>query len=80
MDQRLRLRAGAESEARRLGLRGWARNNPDGSVEIMAEGERSALEELLGWCSHGPAGASVSRVENEWLEYSGEMRGFVIRR
>lgn len=72
------FRAGAQMEARKLGVHGWARNRPDGSVEILAEGGRSELEALLGWCSHGPAGASVSRIEHEWSEASGEFDSFGI--
>lgn len=73
------FRAGTQSEARKLGLVGWVRNVPDGAVEVMAEGERPALEKLLGWCSHGPAGASVSKTEHEWLEAKGEFRDFRVR-
>lgn len=74
------FRAGAQSEATRLGLVGWVRNLPEGSVEVVAEGEHDALKKLLEWCSHGPAGAGVSRVEEEWLPQSGEFRGFTIIR
>jgi acylphosphatase len=73
------FRAGAQDEARRLGLKGWVRNTPDGSVEVMAEGSRAALEELLEWCAHGPAGAAVSRIKEEWLQASGEFRDFKVR-
>ncbi len=74
------FRAGAASEARRIGgISGWVRNNPDGSVEVIAEGERKALDSLLDWCSHGPAGAAVSGLKHEWLAYSGEFRDFTIK-
>jgi acylphosphatase len=73
------FRAGAQSEARRLGLSGYARNMDDGSVEVLAEGAKSALDELLEWCHKGPAGASVSEVKFEWMEATGEFKGFRIR-
>lgn len=73
------FRAGTQTEARRLGLVGWVRNTEDGRVEVLAEGERSALEKLLEWCSHGPAGASVTKTEHEWLESKNEFRDFWIR-
>jgi len=73
------FRAGAQSEARKLGLAGWVRNSQDGAVEVMAEGERPALEKLLEWCSHGPAGASVSKIEHEWLKAEGEYTDFRVR-
>lgn len=72
------FRAGVQSEARRLGLRGWVRNLPDGSVEAVAEGERKALEKLLEWCGHGPDGASVSEVRIRWEAASGKLAGFRI--
>jgi acylphosphatase len=73
------FRAGTISEARRLGLTGWVRNLPDGSVEVVAEGGHGALEALLDWCSHGPAGASVSGVKSEWLLASGLYGDFSVR-
>jgi len=46
-----------------LGLTGHARNLPDGSVEVLACGDRSAVAELARWLSVGPQMAAVSRVE-----------------
>ncbi len=74
------FRAGVQGEALRLGAGGWARNVTDGSVEVMAEGEAQKLEELLAWCMHGPAGASVSHCEYEWLADKGEFDSFEIIR
>jgi len=73
------FRAGARGEAQKLSLTGWVRNTDDGSVEVMAEGERDALEQLLQWCYHGPAGASVSNVVYVWLESTGEFSDFHVR-
>jgi acylphosphatase len=70
------FRASTEAEARRLGLTGWVRNRPDGSVEVVAEGPKAKLEELLAWCRHGPPRAQVDRVEVEWGEAGGEFSGF----
>ncbi|HOK26280.1 MAG TPA: acylphosphatase [Bacteroidales bacterium] len=41
-------------EARRLGIKGYVRNMPDGSVYIEAEGDREQLEALVRWCNEGP--------------------------
>ena len=49
-------------EARRLGLRGVARNLPDGSVEVVAHGAASGLEELRMWLQRGPSEAKVAEV------------------
>ena len=73
------FRAGVQNEAKKLGLAGWVRNLPDGSVEALAEGEKGKLEKLLEWCSHGPAGASVSKVEHKWLEKEEGLKNFRIR-
>jgi len=42
---------------------GWVRNNWDGTVEAVFEGERAAVERLIAYCHEGPRGASVDRVE-----------------
>jgi len=73
------FRSGTQSEAQKLGLKGWVRNVDDGSVEIMAEGERPQLGLFLEWCSRGPEGASVSDVQYEWLEGAGTFHDFRIR-
>jgi acylphosphatase len=77
--QRVFFRAATEKEARRLGLCGWVRNCPDGSVELLAEGTRTALEELVAWCGHGPARAVVENVASSWQEYRGEFKEFSVR-
>ena len=50
-------------EARRLGLTGWVRNRPDGSVEAVADGPADALDALVRWANHGPPAAAVTRVD-----------------
>ena len=51
-------------QGRRLGLAGWARNLPDGAVEVVAEGQEEAVRALRTWSEHGPPGARVTRVED----------------
>jgi acylphosphatase len=50
-------------EAERLGVRGVARNLPDGSVEVIAHGTREAVESLREWLHRGPPGARVAAVQ-----------------
>lgn len=50
-------------EAHRLNVRGWVSNLPDGSVEVVADGPSSSLEQLEQALAHGPRSADVSGVE-----------------
>jgi acylphosphatase len=45
------------------GVAGWVRNNPDGSVEAVFEGDPQAVEEMLDFCHQGPDRAEVERVD-----------------
>jgi acylphosphatase len=57
---------------------GWVRNNPDGTVEAVFEGDAEAVERLVTLCHEGPRGARVDRVEVS--EESPEGRsGFAVR-
>ena len=56
------FRQSTRLEARRLGLRGSARNLPDGSVEVWAQGSSVALDALHQWLKHGPPHARVDSV------------------
>lgn len=56
------FRASTRDEAQRLGLRGWVRNEADGSVSIEAEGDQEALDQLVVWCHRGPKRARVTDV------------------
>lgn len=73
------FRANAQNQAKKLGIFGWIRNLEDGSVEVLAEGEKEELEKLLEWCSHGPSDASVSKIDHEWLENKNEFSDFKIK-
>ncbi len=66
-----------ETRARFLRLAGYVRNLPDGrAVEVIAEGPRAALEQLLEHVREGPAMSRVDAVDTEWGEPSGEYRDF----
>jgi acylphosphatase len=56
------FRHSARLEARRLDIRGIARNLPDGSVEVLAQGGAGAVEELRVWLQRGPEEARVVEV------------------
>jgi len=73
------FRASTKDEANRIGVTGWVRNLPDGSVEAVFEGERLKVEEIVGWCHRGPSGARVSKVDIDWEPYKKEFGHFDIR-
>lgn len=56
------FRAGAQQEAQRLGLDGYARNLSDGTVEVLACGDKEAIAELKEWLWQGPPLAEVTDI------------------
>lgn len=66
-------------QARRLGVRGWVRNRPDGRVEAEVEGERRDVEALVAWCRRGPPAAEVDDVEVGFAPHVGDLDGFSAR-
>jgi acylphosphatase len=68
-----------QKKANELGVNGWVRNRWDGTVELTAEGERDALEQLLAAVRRGPSGARVLSLDEQWLPASGEFSGFRVK-
>jgi len=64
--------------ARPLGLRGWVRNLPDGTVEVTAEGDPGPLDSLVAVLRRGPRGAHVTGVDVDWDEPRGDLGTFGI--
>lgn len=58
------FRDSTRQTARNLELTGYARNMPDGSVEVLGCGSAEALDELESWLQHGPRTAKVANVES----------------
>lgn len=63
--QGVHYRASARKVAEGLGITGWVRNLPNGSVEAVATGTEDRLAKFIEWCRTGPSGASVSAVDTE---------------
>ncbi len=59
-------------KAGELGITGFARNEPDGTVYMEAEGDEKALSNFLEWSKHGPESAKVEKVES----LPGDVKGF----
>ena len=69
----------ARREAAARGLSGGARNLSDGTVEVVAEGDRPALEAFVQALWRGPTAAAVERVDCEWSAADGTSSGFGVR-
>jgi len=69
----------AMQRARELGVTGYARNLWDESVEVVAEGQRQAVEELLAFLRVGPRAAFVTDVDVQWLAATDEFERFEVR-
>lgn len=78
--QGVSYRASTASEARRLGVVGWVRNRPDGTVELEAEGPEERVARLLEWCKDGPPAADVAQVAVEELSPVGTDTKFLVTR
>ncbi|MDG6078608.1 acylphosphatase [Erythrobacter litoralis] len=61
--------------ARSLGLAGWVRNRPDGTVEAQLEGASDAVERMIAAMHDGPPRADVERIEQRQIEPEG-LSGF----
>ncbi len=72
-------RASTVAEARALRLAGYARNLPDGSVEVVAAGPLDDLQRLVDYLHRGPDLARVTGVELDWNDRSETARPFGIR-
>jgi acylphosphatase len=72
-------RASTKEVADPLGLKGFVRNEPDGSVYIEAEGDEALLEKFIAWCKQGPRMAIVDHVDITEVAWTG-FQNFDVRR
>lgn len=70
--QMVLFRHSTKEIAQKLGLKGFVRNEPDGSVYIEVEGSEGPLRELISWCYGGPEAARVDNVDI----HEGQMQNF----
>jgi len=66
-------------QAESLGLTGWVANRWGGAVEVVAEGPRADLQALLDWLGYGPPSATVTGVQADWEQATGEDTAFRVR-
>lgn len=69
-------RAFCAHEASMLGLSGYARNLPDGRVQVLAEGDEGTLRQFIERLREGPPLSHVSGVTFRWEDHTGEYVGF----
>lgn len=72
------FRFSTQREAVALGLTGWVANQADRSVEVVAEGPRDALDQLLRYLRRGPTSAQVTHVQHDFLPATHEFDDFHI--
>lgn len=78
--QGVNFRWHTRQRANQLGLTGWVRNLPGGRrVEVVAEGPRELLGELVSYLYHGPPSSVVEEVEVDWTEATNELTDFGVR-
>lgn len=73
------FRAFVVERARQLNLAGYVRNLYNGEVEVVAEGNKTQLEEMVHSLKAGPPAARVDRISLQWSKYSGLYESFTIR-
>lgn len=69
----------AQTKAKGYRLTGWAKNLPDGRVEVVCEGEKGLILDFIKELKIGPPAAHVTSVNIDWQEYTGEFEDFKIR-
>ena len=77
--QGVNFRYYTQLRAQELGVTGYVRNRWDRTVEVVAEGEREAVEKLLEFIKVGPRGALVQRVHSQWQDPTGQFEYFEVR-
>ncbi|MGD9851372.1 MAG: acylphosphatase [Nitrospirales bacterium] len=72
------FRAFVQLQATNLGLDGWVRNRPNGTVESEVEGERAAIDTFLERVREGPTLSRVEMVQVDWAEANRQTKGFLV--
>lgn len=77
--QGVNFRYYTQLRAQELGVTGYVRNKWDRTVEVVAEGEREAVEKLLEFIKVGPRAAVVLQVDSQWQDPTGQFKHFEVR-
>ena len=71
-------RKSAKEKALDLGMTGFVRNLPDGSVEIVAQAKKETLDSFIAWCFQGPELSNVTNIEVNFREISRVFKDFEV--
>jgi len=77
--QNVNFRYSTKQLAEKLNLTGWVRNLENEGVEILANGNKDDLKQLLEWAHHGPNNAKVENIEYEWINKKYDFDKFEIK-
>ncbi len=77
--QMVLYRDSTRRKAVKLGLVGWVKNEKDGTVMILAQGEEEKLKELIDWSKNGPMLARVDKIDIDWQEATSQFDKFEIK-
>ncbi len=77
--QMVLYRDSARRRAKKLELVGYVMNQSDGTVEVIAEGEKEKLEEFINWCYNGPILAKVEKINIDWKKATDQFDNFKIK-
>lgn len=64
--------------ADRIGVNGWVRNRPEGTVEAVFEGAKVKVDAVLDWCRQGPRLAKVDKVDVTWQPFEDAFESFEV--
>lgn len=73
------FRGYTQRRANALGVTGWVRNQADGQVEAVFEGDEAKVSEIVAWCRQGPPNAWVTGVDVSYEPYTGAFFSFSVR-
>ena len=73
------FRANTIKMARELGLKGYTRNMPDGTVEIITEGPKDNINKFVDYCKKSPRNSEVSKIDVKFGKANNEFDGFAIK-
>lgn len=74
------FRSFVQLQAQKLGVCGWVKNNQEGTVEAVLEGEQEAIEHIITACKDGSMSANVEHINTKEEAYTGEFNEFRINK